>query len=83
MLTDLLLFPITGPLHGVDWIARKIKEQVDDEMFSDKAIRKRLYALNQQLDNHEITEEEFEAQEAELLELLERAEAERREESNE
>jgi hypothetical protein len=83
MLSDLLLFPITGPLRGVEWLARKIKDQVDDEFYSEKAIRKRLFALNERLDNGEISEEEFEAEEAELLELLERAEADRRDELHE
>jgi hypothetical protein len=83
MLSDILLFPITGPLRGVEWLAKKIKNQVDDEVFSEKAIRKRLYALNEQLDNGEISEDDFEAEEAALLDELERAEAERREERNE
>lgn len=83
MLSDILLFPVTGPLRGVEWLARKIKDQVDDELFSEKSIRRRLYALNERLDNHEISEEDFEEQEAELLELLERAQAERSEELNE
>jgi cytochrome c-type biogenesis protein CcmH/NrfG len=83
MLSDLLLFPITGPLRGVEWLARKIKDQVDEELYSEKSLRKQLYALNEQLDKGEITEEEFEAAEAVLLEQLERAEAERRDESNE
>lgn len=83
MLSDLLLFPITGPLRGVEWLTRKIKDQVDEELYSEKSLRKQLYALNEQLDKGEITEEEFEAAEAVLLEQLERAEAERRDESNE
>ena len=77
MLSDLLLFPVTGPLHGVEWIARQIKEQVDSELYGVESVRDRLYALNERLDKHEISEEEFADEEAVLLELLERAEAER------
>lgn len=83
MLSELLLFPVTGPLRGVEWLARKIKDQVDDELYSEKSIRQRLYALNERLDRGEITEEAFEAEEADLLDLLERAESEIRDESNE
>lgn len=83
MLSDILLFPLTAPLHGVEWVARRIKDRVDDEFFSEKAIQERLYVLNERLDNQEISEEAFEAEEAELLELLESAEAERREQSDE
>ncbi|NVB79679.1 MAG: gas vesicle protein GvpG [Kofleriaceae bacterium] len=83
MLSDILLFPITGPLHGVEWVARRIKDQVDHEVFSEQALRNRLHDLNERLDNHEISEEEFEAQEADLLDQLDRLEAERREELDE
>ncbi|MGN6110892.1 MAG: gas vesicle protein GvpG [Kofleriaceae bacterium] len=83
MLSDILLFPLTGPLRGVEWVARRIKDRVDDEFFSEKSIQERLYVLNERLDNHEISEEDFEAEEAELLDLLESAEAERREQSDE
>jgi hypothetical protein len=80
MLSDILLFPLTGPLHGVEWIARRIKDQVDHEVYSEESIRKRLVALNERLDNHEISEEEFEAEEAVLLDQLDQLEAERAEE---
>jgi hypothetical protein len=80
MLSDLLLLPITAPLHGVEWVARRIKDQVDHELYSKESIRDRLYALNERLDNHEISEEEFADEEAVLLEQLEAAEAEERDE---
>jgi hypothetical protein len=80
MLSDILLFPLTAPLHGVEWVARRIKDQVDHELYSEQSIRDRLYALNERLDNHEISEEEFADEEAVLLEQLERAQAEQRDE---
>jgi gas vesicle protein GvpG len=80
MLSDILLFPITGPLRGMEWVARRIKDQVDHDVFSPESIRGRLHALNERLDNGEISEEEFATEEAVLLDQLERAEAERREE---
>lgn len=83
MLSDLLLLPLTGPLHGVEWVAKRIKDQVDHELYSEESIRARLFALNERLDNQEISEEEFETEEAVLLEQLEAADAERREESDE
>jgi hypothetical protein len=80
VLSDILLFPITGPLRGVEWVARRIKDQVDHDLFSPESIRGRLHALNERLDSGEISEEEFATEEAELLDQLERAEAERRDE---
>jgi hypothetical protein len=67
MIFDLLLAPITAPIGGVAWIAEKLLEQADTEIDDQENLHKRLLALQLAFDMGEIPEEEFEAQEEELL----------------
>jgi Gas vesicle protein G len=67
MIFDLLLAPITAPIGGVVWIAEKLLEQADTELDARENLHKRLLALQLAFDMGDIPEEEFEAQEEELL----------------
>ncbi|MFE4105646.1 gas vesicle protein GvpG [Almyronema epifaneia] len=67
MLFKLLLAPVTGPLGGVTWIAEKLLEQAEAELDDTENLQKRLLALQLSFDMGEISEEDFEAQEEELL----------------
>lgn len=69
-LTDLLTFPVLGPIKGVIWIAEKVNEQVERKLYDEEAVRGQLMELELHLDLGEISEEEYlEAEEA-LLERL-------------
>jgi len=69
-LTNLLTFPVMGPIKGVMWIAEKVDEQVEKELYDEDAVRGKLMELELRLDLGEISEEEYlEAEEA-LLEWL-------------
>ncbi len=82
-LTDLLTFPLMGPINGVVWIAKKIAEQADKELYSEEAVRGKLLELELHYDLGEISEEEYlEAEGALLIQLRaarERQEAEQEE----
>ena len=67
MFFDLLLAPITGPIAGLTWLGSQIQERVDAELDDKENLHKRLLALQLAFDMGEIPEEEFEAQEEELL----------------
>lgn len=75
MLGPLRLF--LGPV--VD-IADHIRAQVESETVSEEEIMRRLRELGQQLDDGEISEEQYDEAEAVLLEHLDRLEAEREDE---
>jgi hypothetical protein len=67
LIDDLLL----APLHGVLWVARKIDEAVSQEQEKEEEeIKARLRELYQRLESGQLSEQEFEAQEAELLDRL-------------
>ena len=67
MLHQLLFAPVTG----ITWIAEQIKDRVDTEMDDKGNLQKRLLALQLAFDMGEIPEDEFEAQEEELLLAIE------------
>ncbi len=67
MFLDLLLSPITAPISGLGWIAEKLLEQADGEIDQKENLSKRLLALQLAFDMGEMSEEDFEAQEEELL----------------
>ncbi|HEY9763979.1 MAG TPA: gas vesicle protein GvpG [Trichocoleus sp.] len=71
MLLKLLFLPIAGPLGGVTWIAEKILEQSEGETNDLEVLQKQLLALQMAFDMGEVEEEEFEAQEEELLLAIE------------
>ncbi|HEX5754690.1 MAG TPA: gas vesicle protein GvpG [Archangium sp.] len=69
LLIDDLLF---APLHGLLWVARKVDEAMGQEQEQEEELLKaRLRELYLQLESGQLAEEEFEAQEAELLDRLE------------
>ena len=67
---DLLTFPVLGPIRGVTWIAEKVAEQADRELFSEEAVRGQLMELELRYDLGEVSEEEYLAAEELLLERL-------------
>ena len=71
LLDDLLL----APVRGVAWIARQLQRAAQDQLESDAdSTRQELRELYMALETGRITEDEFDAREAELLGRLERLE---------
>jgi hypothetical protein len=70
ILFDLLSFPVTGPLKGLLWIAEKVRDQAEGEIYNEDNIRGQLMELELHLDLGEITEDEYMAAEEELLDRL-------------
>ena len=68
LLVDDILF---SPIKGINWIFKQIHELAEEELSGEAdRIRDNLTELYMQLETGEITEEEFEAQEAILLDRL-------------
>lgn len=69
LLTKLLTFPITGPLSGLVFIAQTIQKQIDEQQ-REMSPQARLLELESRLLLGEITDEEYQRQEKEILEAL-------------
>lgn len=67
MFLDLLCFPVTGPIGGLIWIGEKIQERANAEYDETENLHKLLLSLQLDYDMGNISEEEFEIQEEELL----------------
>jgi hypothetical protein len=70
LIDDLLLFPFTGPLKGLVYLAEKINEVVDKELNDSGSIKEKLMELQMKFEMDEIDEEEFTRKEDELMERL-------------
>ena len=67
LIDDILL----APLKGVIWIAEKVKEIAEQELYDEGRIKERLMELQLQFELYdEISEEEYKKQEKELLARL-------------
>jgi hypothetical protein len=70
ILGSIIALPVAGPLGALQWIARQVAEQALQQMLDPARIEQALRLLERRLDNGEITEEAFEAEESRLLEEL-------------
>ena len=70
LLLKLLTFPVTGPVNGLLFVADKLAEQAENEMYNEDAVRAQLTELELRYDLGEIEEESFYEAEEELLDRL-------------
>ena len=70
LLSNLLFFPITGPVAGIKWSLRKVAQVVDEELTDDSSIRRELMELQMQLELGDIDDPEYVRREAELMARL-------------
>ncbi len=67
LIDDILL----APLKGVIWVAEKVKQIAEQELYDEGRIKERLMELQLQFELYdEISEEEYKKQENELLARL-------------
>lgn len=66
LIDDILL----APLKGVIWIGEKLNELVEKEFSDEGRIKEKLMELQLKFEMDEISEEEYNRQEKELLERL-------------
>ncbi len=67
MLFKLLGAPITLPLAGMKFVLDQIGELADQELFDEGHLRDQLLLLQVQLEDGDVSEEEFAQRESELL----------------
>ena len=70
LLSGLLLFPVTGPVYGLKFVLEQIQAQVDAQLLDEGQLTANLMAMSLQHDLGEISDEDYAAQEAALLEQL-------------
>lgn len=78
MLGKLLLLPVMGPINGLIWIGEQIEERTNTEFDAQENLHKQLLSLQLKFDMGEISEEEFDEQEEEILLRIQALEEESR-----
>lgn len=70
VLLELLLFPVTGPLRGLQFITGQIRAELEAQMLNEGRVEGELMELSLQHDLGEISGPEYEERETALLEEL-------------
>ena len=70
ILSTILTLPVMGPINGVTWIAEKMIEQAEREIYDEGAVRGMLMELELRYDLGEIGEAEYMVAEEFLLARL-------------
>ncbi len=67
LLTNLLFFPVTGPVAGIKWSLGKVQQVVEEELTDDTPIKQDLMNLQMQLELGDIDDDEYVRREAEIM----------------
>ena len=70
LLSNLLFFPITGPVAGIKWSLGKVQAVVEQELTDDTPIKQELMELQMQLELGDIDDDEYLARESDLMRRL-------------
>ena len=70
LLSNILFFPVTGPVAGIKWTLSQIQQVVEEELTDDSAIKQELMELQMQLELGDIDDAEYTRREAELMKRL-------------
>jgi hypothetical protein len=69
LFTGLITLPL-APVRGVAWVAERIAEEVDRELYDEGNIRRQLLQLELDHEDGKLSDEERSAQEEDLLQRL-------------
>ena len=69
LISGLLTLPL-APVRGTVWIAERVEEQAEAELYNEDTIREQLLELEEMRERGELPEEDIAAAEDELIALL-------------
>lgn len=67
LLSNVLLFPVTGPVNGIRWVLGKVQQVAEEELTDDTPIKQELMELQMLLELGEIDDAEYVAREAAIM----------------
>jgi hypothetical protein len=70
LLTNLLFFPVTGPVAGIRWTRGKVQRVVEEELTDDRSVKQELMELQMLLELGDVDDAEYVRREAELMRRL-------------
>lgn len=70
LLSNILFFPVTGPVAGIRWALGKVQAVAEEELTDDSAVKQELMELQMLQELGEIDEAEYVRREAVLMQRL-------------
>ena len=70
LLSNILFFPVTGPVAGIRWALAKVQTVVEEELTDDTSVKQEVMELQLQLELGDIDDAEFVRREAALMQRL-------------
>ena len=70
LLSNILFFPVTGPVAGIRWTLGKVQRVVEDELVDDTPIKQELMELQMLVELGDIDDAEYVEREAVLMRRL-------------
>jgi hypothetical protein len=70
LITNLLFFPITGPIAGIRWTLGKVQHVAEEQLTDDTAVKQELMELQMRLELGDIDDAGYLRREAELMQRL-------------
>jgi len=70
LLSNILFFPVTGPVAGIRWALGKVQTVVEEELTDDSSVKQELMELQMLLELVDIDDAEYVRREAALMQRL-------------
>jgi hypothetical protein len=70
LITNVLFFPVTGPVAGIRWALGKVQAVVEEELTDDTSVKQELMELQMLLELGDIDDAEYVRREAALMRRL-------------
>ena len=70
LLSNLLFFPVTGPVAGIRWTLGNLQRIVEEELTDDAPIRQEMLELQMKVELGDIDDAEYAVREGELMTRL-------------
>jgi hypothetical protein len=70
LLTNVLFFPVAGPVAGIRWVLGKVQAVVEEELTDDAPVRQELMELQMLVELGDIDDTEYVRREAVLMQRL-------------
>jgi hypothetical protein len=70
LLKHVLFWPVTGPIAGIEWSMNQVMKVVEEELTDDAPVKQDFMELQMKLELGEISDEEYAAQEAAIMQRL-------------
>src|SRR5690349_24256004 len=70
LLSNILFFPVTGPVAGIRWALGKVQAVVEEELTDDTSVKQDLMELQMLLELGDIDDAEYVRREAVLMQRL-------------